>query len=169
MRITGRQLRQIIKEEVESMMSEVDATSADMVKKFTDTLQAGIAPGSIVSRQIIGSETKVNSQGEMVRYPTRWPLILGRLAPLFEKAGAGSGRPLNVNMVVDVSDNGRILKINAIAVNGMKPEAGLPFVIDDGEKAVTADIMSTVTWFSPQSFLSRDPNKAEIKSIKFRV
>jgi hypothetical protein len=164
MRITGRQLRQIIKEEVENMMSEVEGNPADLVKKFTTTFQSGEQPGGRVKTQLLG-KAGTDSRGVMVRQNT----IFQRIGSAFNNI-IPIDEPCKVNMVVDVAENGLITQITDIAINGVKPTSGLPLVIRGGTppaKAVTADIMSEITWAWPVADPLQDG--VVIKSVKFRA
>lgn len=143
------------------MMSEVEGNPADLVKKFTTTFQSGAQPGLRVKTQLLGS-AGTDSRGVMVRQNT----IFRKIGSAFNNIIPGD-EPCKVNMVADVDESGIITQITDIAINGVKPTSGLPLVIRGGAKAVTADIMSEITWTYPVADPLQDG--LVIKSVKFRA
>ena len=146
------------------MMSEVEGNTADLVKKFTTTFQSGEYPGLRIKTLLIGTYDTVS--GRAVQKGT----VFARINRAFGNDpayGKGLDGAYKVNMVADVDADGYIIQINDIAMNGVKPTQGLPLIVrPNGVKAVTADIMTEVSWDYPIN----DPEfeSVMIKSVKFR-
>lgn len=176
MRITGRQLRQIIKEEVENMTGDITAMRELEITARRDTLSEDDTAAPVDYVKVLTEKLSTDPDFKSTLKSTLFDLLdafyrMNKTA--FNSAPAGA-EAYTLNATVDITDDGIIVNMKDAALNGNK-NLKLPNDVGPHRAAGTrvvalADLPMTVTlgYYTTERGSQIGINQFTIKKIGFR-
>ena len=171
MRITGRQLRRIIQEEVENMTASVAAGGLNLRDelRINEDDNAPVTDAATYNKEVsTGGPNFEVWRNSMVK---QGGLISKMHSRFKNQLFAGGPKIYKVNAVISTTNTGHAVGVTDLTVDGKKPASGLPFVAHSGQATTLfCDCMMELELVndSRESGTLTAPSTVVWKMIKFR-